>query len=71
MKRDWLRVCEMVVLATAVAMLILAVVVFLTGCDVPDNELKTYIKLAHYYCEGDDEAGEQLIELGYELPDCR
>lgn len=71
MRRDWLRVCEMVVLAAAVVMLILAVVVFLNGCDVPENSVKTYIRLAHDYCEGDDAAGEQLLELGYELPDCR
>ena len=53
-----------------IALLALLALMFI-GCNVPDNELKTYLVLTKAYCEGDDEAGEQLLALGYGLPDCR
>ena len=41
------------------------------GCAIEESELKWYLRMSVYYCEGDDTAGEELVAAGYELPDCR
>ena len=50
---------------------IAALVMVLAGCAVEKTDLRWYIERATWCCEGDESACRELLDAGYELPECR